>query len=339
MSASELARRLEVTPRTVLRDIEALSTAGVPVVAERGRHGGFSLLPGYRPAVEDLTDTEVQALLLAGRVPADPLGMAGPLASALRKVAGSAAPEHGRSADRISDRVLVDASGWWSSPEHLAHFETVQQAVLADRRLRLTYRPRDPSRTGVRTVDPYGLLQAAGIWYLIAAHRGRPRSYRISRILAARTLEEPSQRPADLDLRGLWSQLRSQFAPPPTLTVRLACDPARYELALMLLAGQGAGAPRVLDEGPPVVFEIEVHLLRPTAGVLAALGSGLRVLGPPTLVELIVAVAQELLDTYAERRRSARASLTETVHRRRRHRDGGGQTAARTGMSRPGRSG
>jgi predicted DNA-binding transcriptional regulator YafY len=298
LSAAELARRLEVTPRTVLRDMEALSTAGVPVVSERGRHGGFALLPGYRPAVEELTAPEVQALLLAGRVPAESVGLAGPLASALRKLGGWAAPEHSRSADRISDRVLVDASGWWSSPEQAEHFATVQQAVLTDRRLRLTYRPRDPSRTGVRTVDPYGLLQAAGVWYLIAAHRGQPRSYRLSRVLAATVLEEPSNRPPDLDLRALWDRLRASFAPPPSRTVRISCDPSRYELALMLLAGQGASAPRVLDEGPPVVFELEVHVLRPTVGVLAGLGSAVRALGPPELVELMVAVAEELLDSY-----------------------------------------
>ena len=300
LSATELARRLEVTPRTVLRDMEALSTAGVPVVAERGRTGGFSLLPGYRPAVEELTATEVQALLLAGQVPADSVGLAGPLASALRKVAGSAAPEHGRSAARISDRVLVDSAGWWGEPEELEHFASVQQAVLADRRLRLTYRPRDPSRTGVRTVDPYGLLQAAGTWYLVAAHRGQPRSYRVSRVLAATVLDEPSSRPPDLDLRSLWRELRSQFAPPPSQTVRLACDPARYGLALTLLAGYGAGRPRVLDEGPPVVFEVEVHMLAATVGVLAGLGSAVKALGPPELLELMVTVAEELLATYPE---------------------------------------
>ncbi|GAA1427028.1 YafY family protein [Microlunatus lacustris] len=300
LSATELARRLEVTPRTVLRDMEALSTAGVPVVAERGRTGGFSLLPGYRPAVEELTATEVQALLLAGQVPADSVGLAAPLASALRKVAGSAAPEHGRSAARISDRVLVDAAGWWGGPEELEHFATVQQAVLADRRLRLTYRPRDPSRTGVRTVDPYGLLQAAGTWYLVAAHRGQPRSYRVSRVLAATVLDEPSSRPPDLDLRALWRELRSQFAGPPSHTVRLACDPARYELALTLLASYGAGRSRVLDEGPPVVFEVEVHVLEATVGVLAALGSAIRALAPPELPALMVAVAEELLAAYPE---------------------------------------
>ncbi|GAA1834602.1 YafY family protein [Microlunatus capsulatus] len=300
LSAAELARRLEVTPRTVLRDVEALSTAGVPVVAERGRHGGFSLLPGYRPAVEELTAAEVQALLLAGRVPAESLGLAGPLASALRKVAGSAPPEHGRSAARISDRVLVDTAGWWGAPEERGQFDAVQQAVLGDRRLRMTYQPRDPRGTGVRTVDPYGLLQAAGTWYLIAAHRGRPRSYRVSRVLAATVLDEPSRRPADLDLAALWSELRAGFASPPTHTVRLACDPARYELALTLLAGQGASRPRVLDPGPPVVFEVEVHVLRSTVGVLAGLGSAVRALAPPELLEQMVAVAQELLATYPD---------------------------------------
>jgi len=311
LSAPELARRLEVTPRTVLRDVEALSTAGVPVVAERGRSGGFSLLPGYRPAVDELTAAEVQALLLAGRVPLESVGLSGPLASALRKVAGSVPPEHGRSADRVSDRVVVDAAGWWSSPAEdrpdgragagpADHFPTLQQAVLGDRRLRLTYRPRDPAGAGVRTVDPYGLLQAAGVWYLVAAHRGRPRAYRVSRVLAATVLDEPSRRPPDLDLRALWERLRAEFAPPPSCTIRLACDAMRSELVATLLAGQGASRPRVLDEGPPVVLELEVHGLRQAVGVLAGLGSAVRALHPPELRELVVSVAQELLDTYPD---------------------------------------
>jgi hypothetical protein len=118
-------------------------------------------------------------------------------------------------------------------------------------------------------------------------------------VLAATVLDEPSSRPADLDLRALWRELRSQFAGRPSHTIRLSCDPARYELALTLLAGQGAGPPRVLDAGPPVVFEVEVHVLRPAVGLLAALGTGVRALAPPELREMVVAVAEELLGTYS----------------------------------------
>ena len=103
-----------------------------------------------------------------------------------------------------------------------------------------------------------------------------------------------------LDLRALWARLRSEFAPPPALTIRLACDPLRYELALTMLAGQGASRPRVLEEGPPVVFELEVHVLRPAVGILAGLGSAVRALDPPELLELMVTVAEELLTTYPE---------------------------------------
>jgi predicted DNA-binding transcriptional regulator YafY len=298
LSASELARRLEVTPRTVLRDMEALSATGIPVYAERGRHGGFALVPGYRPATEDLTAVETQALLLAGSVPADRLGLAGPLASALRKLAGAVPPEHGRSAARISDRIVVDAAGWYSTPEDPAHFATLQEAVLGDRRLRLSYRPRDQPNAGLRTVDPYGLLQAAGVWYLIAGHRHQPRSYRLSRVVAATVLDEPSRRPPDLDLRALWRRLRAEFARPPSLTVTLACESGSYELATRLLAGQGAGPPRILEPGPPVVVELEVQSLRSTVGMLAGLGASVRVLGPPELGDLMVAVAREIVDAY-----------------------------------------
>lgn len=305
LSATELARRLEVTPRTVLRDMDALSTAGIPVYAERGRNGGFALLPGFRPVTEELTAAETQALLLAGLVPAEQLGLGGPLTSALRKLAGAAPPEYGRSAARVSDRILVDPAGWAGSPEPLTHLPTVQTAVLDDRRLRLRYRSRDSAAVTTRTVDAYGLVQAGGVWYLLGAHRGRPRSYRVSRIQAATVLTDVSRRPADLDLRALWTRLRDQFASRPSTTVVMTCEPGAYDLVTRLLADQGSSAPRVLDVGPPVRFEAEVYALRAVIGVLAGLGAWVRYLEPPELVALAVTIAEETRALYPTPSRDA----------------------------------
>ena len=152
-------------------------------------------------------------------------------------------------------------------------------------------------------MDPYGLVQAGGVWYLLGAHRNRPRSYRVSRIQAATLLSDPSRRPVDLDLRALWSRQRDQFASRPRTRVAMTCERSAYDLAIGLLADQGSSAPRVLDPGPPVTFELEVHALRAVIGVLAGLGAWVCYLEPPELIELAVTIAEETRALYPAQRR------------------------------------
>ncbi len=286
LTAVDLAHRLEVTPRTIMRDMEALSTAGVPVYAERGRRGGFALLPGYRPAVEQLSAAEVEAVLLAGVGELGRLGRGDDLSRALRKITVAVAPELVRSAERVSERVVIDPTGWYGAADPLPCFAPVQQAVLADRRLRIHYQNKELSPASTRTVDPYGLLQAAGSWYLIAAHRGRPRTYRLSRVQRAEVLEEPSNRPADLDLPAMWRQLREQFSRPPAIPIRLEITDRKPHLVSIMLARTAGGPPRI-DPGPPMIMELEVSGLDAAVAGLAGLGAGVRVLHPPELITLL----------------------------------------------------
>ncbi len=283
LSATELATRLEVSVRTVLRDLEALSAAGVPVYAERGRSGGFALLPGYRPAVEDLTDAETRALLLSGSGRVQGAGLDDALRSAVRKLSGRLAPELARSAEHVADRVVVDPGGWFGEGEELEHLGVLQQAVFGDRRVRVRYRGRNDVRGSTRTLDPYGLLQAGRTWYLVAAHRGRPHTYRVDRVEAAEVLPEPSARPADLDLRALWRELRAGFARPPGLTVRVAVLDGQPSEATILLGAVGSARPRVVQEDP-MVLEVEVLAVRTAVAALAGLGDRVRVLDPPEVV-------------------------------------------------------
>jgi predicted DNA-binding transcriptional regulator YafY len=283
LSATELATRLEVSVRTVLRDMEALSAAGVPVYAERGRTGGFALLPGFRPAVEDLTAAETQALLLSGSGSVHAAGLEGPLRTAVRKLSVRLAPELARSAERMADRVVIDPDGWFGEGHEVPQLAAIQEAVFGDRRLRLRYRGRNDVRGSVRTLDPYGLLQAGRTWYLVAAHRGRPHTYRIDRVETAEVLDEASERPADLDLRGLWRELRAGFARPPRLTVRVEIRDAQPSEASIMLAAVGSGRPRVVQEDP-MVLEVEVLAPRTAVAALAGFGDRVRVLEPPEVV-------------------------------------------------------
>lgn len=310
LSASELARRLEVDRRTVLRDVEALSTAGFGIYAEQGRNGGFALLPEYRPDVGGLSANEARALFLAGGQPAlARLGLAGPLASALTKLSTQLPAEHRQQVDRLGGRILIDSGGWTTGPEPLPWLETVQQAVFADRRLRFDYLPRPGRRPGVRTVDPYGLLQAAGTWYLIAAHRGRPRTYRISRMTSARLLPQPSTRPDDLDLAALWQQLRGEYADAAAgIMIKVKVPRQWVDLVRRNLAVQLAGEPMITADGDAVIIEAPVTGIRGTTGVLAGFGDMIEVLQPPELIDALVTVAAQLTALYRPEGYGPRAS-------------------------------
>ncbi|MFH9090227.1 helix-turn-helix transcriptional regulator [Streptomyces sp. NPDC017673] len=209
--APELADRLEVSVRTIYRDVEALSAAGVPVYAERGRHGGIELLPGFRTDVTGLTADESRALfVLAAQGAHAALGLDAALGSALRKVMAALPAPHRPAAEVTSRRVLVDATRWKSGPRQTADLDVLQDAVFSDRRLRLRYRHSGEREPRTYTVDPYGLVAKAGVWYLVADRRGRPRLFRADRVRSARLLDEPVRRRPGVELADVWELLRRQ---------------------------------------------------------------------------------------------------------------------------------
>lgn len=238
LTAGQLAAELEVSVRTVLRDVEALSAAGVPVYCERGRTGGVVLLPGWTTDLTGLTSAEALALATAGsRATSQALGMGPALSSAMRKLVAGMPAAQRASAERGAERVLVTTSGWLGDPEPEDQLPVVQRAVFGDRRLRLRYAGRG-GRPGWRTVDPIGLVHADGHWYLLATHRGADRTYRVSRVRAAEVLDEPAAARPPLPLAELWQQRRRAFrAGLPEYPVRARVrDSRRADLAAAALA-------------------------------------------------------------------------------------------------------
>lgn len=300
LSAVDLARRLEVDRRTVLRDVEALSTAGFGIYTERGRNGGIMLLPEYRPDVGGLTADETQALFLAGGQPAlSRLGLAAPLASALTKLGADLPAERQRQVLRSEQRIVIDPGGWTAGADPQPDLDLLQQAVFTDRRLRFGYQPMPPRQAGTRTVDPYGLLQAGDAWYLIAAHRGRPRTYRVSRMSSIRLLTQPSDRPDDLDLRALWEQLRGRYIDRrPGIWISLRTTPQWIDLVRRTLTGQLAGPAEITDDGTTMIINAPVIGIRGAVGVLAGFGDLIEVLSPPELINGMLDVADHLHDRY-----------------------------------------
>ena len=193
--AAELATELEVSVRTIYRDIEALSASGVPVYAERGRHGGIALLPGYRTDVTGLTTDEARALfVLAAQGAHEALGLDSALGSALRKVMAALPAPHRPAAELMSRRILIDPDRWLTGPRAEIDLDVLQTAVFADRRLRIRYRHGGSPEQHTYTVDPYGLVSKAGVWYLVADRQRRPALFRADRIGAARLVEAPVRR-------------------------------------------------------------------------------------------------------------------------------------------------
>lgn len=296
LSASELARRLEVTPRTVVRDIDALSTAGVPVYAERGRRGGYALLPGYRPAAETLTAEESRALFLAvGGQLSTSLGVDRDFQRALRKLSSGLPEEHVRSVGHTLDRVLFDPEGWGRvRPGGPVHLPVTLAAVEQDRRLRIGYRSRGAQQVRTRTIDPWGLVQAAGTWYLIAAHRGSPRTYRLDRIQRLEVLSARAHRPPGLDLAAVWQQLRAAWREREAYPIELRVLRGQADLVIRQLGLALAGEPtRRPDGAEHERVSAEVTSLRGAVGVLLGFGDWLEVLDPPELRALMVEIADQ----------------------------------------------
>ncbi|GAB88858.1 helix-turn-helix transcriptional regulator [Gordonia rhizosphera] len=242
MTAAAMADKLGVSERTILRDIDALSLSGVPVYAERGRNGGFALLPGYRTDLTGLTLDEATSLLAGtGRLDSPAF------AAAMRKVA-AAMPEAYRSrAVRAAARVLVRPEGFVRSPEKLDALAPVQQAVFDGRRIRLVYR-RPGAEPGGRTLDPVGLVVAGDVWYLVANSQGVERIYRVSRMSDVEVLDEPAQRDDEVDLEQAWARHRAAFrASFESIDVVIDCAAKDVDRFLALAADGGADGD--IDDG------------------------------------------------------------------------------------------
>lgn len=236
LSAATLARELEVSTRTVLRDIEALSAAGVPVYAERGRHGGFALLPGFRTELAGLNHDESLALLVAGsRRGTQAFGLGPALASAMLKVV-DALPESSRAtAATAAERLLIDPETDLLSRRLVAEevpdaiVAEIRRAVLAGHRLSIHYAAVDQTPRW-RTVDPIGLVTVRDQGYLLATRSGADRTYRLSRVLAAQELDEPAERPDRVDLDRTWRERSTRFRTGgEQVTALVRVDPARRD--------------------------------------------------------------------------------------------------------------
>jgi predicted DNA-binding transcriptional regulator YafY len=302
VTATELAERLEVSVRTIYRDLDALSAAGVPVYAERGANGGCVLRPGYRTDLTGLNEGEVASLFAgtAGHV-LKRLGLSRGLQSALVKLEAALPTTRRGEAERVRTRLYVDAAAWFDSNEPTPHLAALRDAVFADRAVRLTYQ-RGDGRETTRRIDPLGLVVKGGIFYLVATSAGELRVFRVSRVRDVAVLDAPVARPKGFNLAAFWDRWSTNFvARIPEYRVRFRVKRAALALLPQVL-GERVRAPIVAAGRPRrsgVTIELAFDSLEAACGHLIGLGASVEVLEPLDVRTALRAQAEEVARLYA----------------------------------------
>ncbi len=261
--ARELSRRLEVSERTIYRDLDALSAAGVPVYTERGRYGGCAIVEGYRTDLTGLTGIEARTLFAARAVGyLSDLGLGDAGEAALLKLLAALPDASRRDAERSLARFHLDPDVWFHAPEPAPYLPLLHEAVWQERRLRLTYRRSSGTMTD-SVVEPLGLVAKARVWYLVAVEGASMRVFRVARIQEATLMTERFTRPDGFDLPSFWTTWRAEFErsiPSYPVVVRVAAAAMPHLQDLLgeeaVIHLEQASPPDALDRRViPVTFE------------------------------------------------------------------------------------
>lgn len=302
MTAGELAKELEVSERTIYRDMDALSGTGIPVVADRGKNGGWSLLENYRTDLTGLKEAEIQALFVSPSAHLlEDLGLTRISSEARNKLIASLPSTYRENAKDVWNRIHIDTRSWRRQQEKTASFEVLKQAIWEESKLKITYQRAD-GKTADRIVSPLGLVAKGDLWYLIAAKdNGDIRNYRASRIQHAELLEERFIRPVDFDLAEYWNSSTQAFIKNlPSYEVKV--EAAAAVISRLTFSGRFA---RVLEVGAengeglvPVTLSFDTE--NEALGYLLGFGDQLKVVEPEGLGSRILEMAERTAAFYRE---------------------------------------
>ncbi len=300
-TAAELARELEVSVRTIHRDVDALSASGVPIYADRGPHGGIRLVDGYRTRLTGMTADEAEALFLSGLPgPAAELGLGTVVAAAQLKVLASLPVELRARASRLVERFHLDAAAWYHADEPVPLLGQLSEAVWESRRIEIGYDRGD--KTVDRVLEPLGVVLKAGVWYLVAAADGQPRTYRASRVTRVTPLDEPFERPAGFDLAAFWTESSAAYErDTPRIAVVLRIAAHRLPRLRGAIADRPYDTLERLDRPDPDGWlHVLVTLDWPNEAVsqILAVGPDCELLEPVELRERIAAQARSVAAHY-----------------------------------------
>lgn len=306
MTARQLARELEVSERTIYRDINALSMAGVPVYGQSGPEGGYALVDSYRTNLTGLTEGEVRALfMLSLPAPLADLGVSQEFRTALRKLSAALPDTRRQDEERVRQCFHLDSTWWRQGEERVPHLQTVHQAVWHNRQLYVLYRP--PFAIEIeRLVRPYGLVAKAGVWYLVCARNEAMYVHRVADLLAVRLSAESFERPASFDLAAFWAEwclevetLLADF----TVTVRVAPD---FVSELSRYFGNSIHT-KITRAGPPdaagwIRLELSFESFEAARDRLLSFGRGVEVLEPRALHRSVLDYAEQIVALYGDRK-------------------------------------
>lgn len=302
LTARGIAERLEVSERTIHRDMEALSAAGIPVYAERGSSGGWSLLEEFRTNLTGLSKTEIQSLFLTGpsQLLAD-LGLEKASDAALIKLMASLPSTNRSDAEHVRHRIHIDVTGWNRPEEAIPLLHVVQEAIWKECKLQFTY-----SRSGCddveRVGDPLGFVAKGSVWYLVAAIEGEIRSYRVSRIVSAEMMDEKFTRPEAFDLAAFWEQATADFkAQIPRYYATLLASPDI--LSRMHIAGRFARVEKIgeAEENGWVKVSMRFHMEWDASEYVLSFGPKVEVIEPDSLRDRVIEMAQSVIDFYGKK--------------------------------------
>ena len=298
-----LAERLEVSERTIHRDMEALSLSGIPVFAERGSNCGWSLLGEYRTNLTGLNEAEIQSLFVTQppKLLAD-LRLKKASEGALLKLLAALPAMYRQGAEQARRRIHIDTAGWAKQEEAVPLLPVLQDAIWSERKLRFGYQ-RGPGCDEVeREVDPLGLVAKGSAWYLVAGVGGEIRSYRISRMSRAEVLDQACVVPADFDLAGYWETSTATFKSAlPNYVAKFRVAPEVFPR--LRFAGRFArvGDTVDTDENGWLIVNVGFDVEEIACEYALGFGSKLEVLDPRSLREKVIAAARRVLEFYSDR--------------------------------------
>jgi predicted DNA-binding transcriptional regulator YafY len=303
MTAQELADELEVSVRTIYRDMDSLAAAGVPLYAEAGHDGGYRLVDGYRTRLTGLTAGEAESLFLTGlpSAAAD-LGLGASVTAAQLKLMAALPEELRDRAGRVAERFHLDAPSWYRVADKTPHLAAVADAVWNQRAIRIRYMRWAEPQEITRVIEPYGLVFKAGLWYLVATAGHSTRTYRVSRIIDLEALDISFERDADFDLASYWQQSLHSFEDRRHVdhaVLRLSSDALAHihEFAEPAVV---EAARRTAEPDQQGWVRVTIPVEAPDQAIvdLFRLGPDIEILAPPGLRELMVETLQSFTRRY-----------------------------------------
>ncbi|MGB7340864.1 MAG: YafY family protein [Phototrophicaceae bacterium] len=296
-----LAEKLEVSRRTILRDIDALNVAGVPIHADAGHGGGVYLDEHYQVSLTGLKESEVRALFVSSSSnPLQDVGLGQAAEDTLLKLFATLPSLHRHEAERMQQRILLDPAWWWQTDEPVTYLGIFKEAVFEDYRVQVRYE-RGNGRIVEQVIDPYSLVAKASVWYLIAMYDGSLRTYRMSRFLKAQILTENFERDPEFDLTQYWENHIAEFvASVPEYAFTLRVNASRIKFLRLYAAGRYT-IRDTSDGETKLIVDMLFSSLEEAQMIVLGLGIDADIIEPEILRETVLSQAQQIIAHLAQK--------------------------------------